>query len=126
MISVGAVVLVSLIAYFLSDLTGYRVVALLLLVAVSVLAMFLDIVPVREIKRRALMEHKSQEPEAIWEIHERMHRRRGAGCDVEFAEAYRLVEAKEDCPLLPVVFLRKRGTEPSAKLSESSPGGRRP
>jgi hypothetical protein len=50
------------------------------------------------------MEHKSQEPEAIWAAHERMHRRRGAECGVEFAEAYRLVEAKGGCPLLPVPF----------------------
>jgi LmbE family N-acetylglucosaminyl deacetylase len=72
--------------------------------------LFLDIAPVREIKRRALMEHKSQEPEAIWEAHERMHRRRGAESGVDYAEAYRLVEAKVGCPLLPVKFLSKSGT----------------
>jgi N-acetylglucosamine malate deacetylase 1 len=66
--------------------------------------LYLDIGPVREVKRRALMEHKSQEPEAIWTAHERMHRRRGAECGVEHAEAYCLVEAKEGCPLLPVPF----------------------
>jgi LmbE family N-acetylglucosaminyl deacetylase len=71
--------------------------------------LFLDIGPVREAKRRALLEHKSQEPEAIWKAHERMHRRRGAECGVEFAEAYSLVEAKEGCPLLPVKFLETRG-----------------
>ena len=53
------------------------------------------------------MEHKSQEPRAIWEAHERMHRRRGAESGVEFAEAYSLVEAKEGCPLLPVTLLKR-------------------
>ena len=56
--------------------------------------LYLDIAPVREVKRRALMEHKSQEPGSIWAAHETMHRRRGAECGVEFAEAYCLVEAK--------------------------------
>jgi hypothetical protein len=51
--------------------------------------------------------HKKQNPPAIWEVHERMHRRRGAECGVEFAEAYSLVEAKEGCPLLPVTFREK-------------------
>jgi LmbE family N-acetylglucosaminyl deacetylase len=87
---------------------------------------YLDIGPVREVKRRALMEHKSQEPEAIWQVHEAMHRRRGTECGVELAEAYSLVEAKQGCPLLPVVFLRKSGTVPSPKLNESPPDGRRP
>jgi LmbE family N-acetylglucosaminyl deacetylase len=71
--------------------------------------LFLNINPVRELKRQALLEHKSQEPQAIWQAHERMHRRRGAECGAEFAEAYRLVEAKEGCPRLPVTFLRNPG-----------------
>lgn len=76
--------------------------------------LYLDIAPVREVKRQALMEHKSQLPETIWAAHERMHRKRGAECGVEFAEAYSLVEAKEGCPLLPVPFLpRKTGRGPS-------------
>src|SRR5262249_49886162 len=61
-------------------------------------ALYLDIVPVREVKRRALMEHKSQGPEAIWTAHEQMHRRRGAECGREYAEAYKLVEPKPGCP----------------------------
>jgi LmbE family N-acetylglucosaminyl deacetylase len=75
--------------------------------------LYLDIAPVREVKRRALMEHRSQGPEAIWEAHERMHRRRGAECGVEHAEAYRLVEAKPGCPLLPVTFLRRNDAGPA-------------
>jgi hypothetical protein len=37
-----------------------------------------------------------------------MHRDRGVQCGVPYAEAYTLVEAKPDCPLLPVQFLSKR------------------
>ena len=67
--------------------------------------LYLDIAPVRDLKQRSIDAHKSQEPDAIWQFHERMHRRRGAECGVEFAEAFKLVEAKEGCPLLPVSFL---------------------
>ena len=70
--------------------------------------LFLDITPVRDLKKRSLNEHKSQGPEEIWQVHERMHRRRGTQCGVEYAEAYKLVEAKQGCPLLPVSFLPKR------------------
>ena len=66
--------------------------------------LYLDIKSVREIKRRSLDEHKSQDPAQIWTAHDRMHRRRGAECGSEFAEAYSLVEAKPGCPLLPVRF----------------------
>jgi LmbE family N-acetylglucosaminyl deacetylase len=72
--------------------------------------LYLDINPVREIKRRALDEHKSQEPSNIWAFHERMHRQRGAECGTQFAEAYSLVEAKPGCPLLPVMFRDKKST----------------
>ncbi len=84
--------------------------------------LYLDIGPVREVKRRALDEHRSQEPEEIWEAHEKMHRRRGAECGVEFAEAYSLVEAKPGCPLLPVRFLGKSGAERAAGSVRPSPG----
>jgi LmbE family N-acetylglucosaminyl deacetylase len=70
--------------------------------------LYLDIAPVREVKREALQRHKSQDPDAIWAVHERMHRRRGTECGLTFAEAYKLVEAKEGCPRLPVPF-RQRG-----------------
>jgi LmbE family N-acetylglucosaminyl deacetylase len=76
--------------------------------------LYLDIGPVREVKKRSLDEHRSQEPASIWEAHEKMHRRRGAECGVAFAEAYGLVEAKEGCPLLPVRFLRRTGVERAA------------
>jgi LmbE family N-acetylglucosaminyl deacetylase len=67
--------------------------------------LFLDIGPVRDMKKRSLDEHKSQEPEEIWKAHEQMHRRRGGQCGVEFAESYRLVEAKAGRSLLPVSFI---------------------
>jgi LmbE family N-acetylglucosaminyl deacetylase len=88
--------------------------------------LYLDIGPVRDVKKRALDQHKSQEPESIWQVHEAMHRRRGAECGVEFAEAYSVVEAKPGCPLLPAVFLRKGSTKPSPKPNKLPPDGRRP
>ena len=45
-ISLGLIALIAVPSYFVSDLIGYRVVALLLLLAVSVLAMLFEIVPV--------------------------------------------------------------------------------
>jgi N-acetylglucosamine malate deacetylase 1 len=71
--------------------------------------LYLDIGSVRETKRRALDTHKSQEPDAIWKDHERMHLRRGAECGVKYAEAYALVEPKEGCSLMPVTFLKANG-----------------
>jgi two-component system sensor histidine kinase KdpD len=46
LISVAAVVLVVLLGLALHNLLGYRVIAFMLLVTVSILAMFLDIIPV--------------------------------------------------------------------------------
>jgi len=45
-ISVAVVCLASFIGYFISDFAGYKVIAYILLVTVSLLSMFLDIVPV--------------------------------------------------------------------------------
>jgi LmbE family N-acetylglucosaminyl deacetylase len=81
--------------------------------------LYLDIGPVRDVKKRALDEHRSQEPGAIWAAHERMHRRRGAECGVESAEAYTLVEAKGGCPLLPVEFLARRGERQAPETGET-------
>src|SRR3954464_14176208 len=46
LISISATILMAIGCYFVSDLVGYRVVALLLLVTVSFCAIFLDIRPV--------------------------------------------------------------------------------
>jgi len=78
--------------------------------------LYLDIKSVRDIKKRSVDVYKSQHPEAIWRIHEAMHRRRGAECGTEFAEAYSLVEAKQGCPLLPVVFLGKKGRDDDGRI----------
>jgi LmbE family N-acetylglucosaminyl deacetylase len=85
--------------------------------------LYLEIAPVREIKKRALDEHKSQEPDEIWRAHERMHRERGKECGVEFAEAYKLVEIKDGCRLLPVAFRGRKTREsmpPSGATRKSS------
>jgi LmbE family N-acetylglucosaminyl deacetylase len=84
--------------------------------------LYLDIAAVRDIKRRALLEHRSQRPDSIWAAHERMHQMRGAECDREYAEAYRLVEAKRGCALLPVKFLA-RSNRPPAALKEKGAAG---
>ncbi len=83
--------------------------------------LYLDIGPVREVKKRSLDEHKSQGPAEIWEVHEKMHRRRGDECGVEFAEAYTLVEAKPGCALLPVRFLGRTGVERAAGSGSPAP-----
>lgn len=77
--------------------------------------LYLDIAAVRDVKKRSLDEHKSQDPDEIWRAHERMHRRRGAECGVEFAEAYQLVEAKPGCPLLPVSFRERVAVAPAGR-----------
>jgi LmbE family N-acetylglucosaminyl deacetylase len=66
--------------------------------------LYLDIDSVRELKQRALDCHRSQNPDAIWEAHEAMHRRRGAECNVERAEAYVCAESKKERPTLPLSF----------------------
>ena len=83
--------------YFFEVMTGQQTIAFKP-------ELYLDIEAVREVKKRALDEHRSQDPASIWKAHEQMHRRRGSECGVTFAEAYSLVEAKEGCPLLPVPF----------------------
>ncbi len=66
--------------------------------------LYLDIAGVRDLKRRALACHRSQKPEAIWEVHDAMHRRRGAEVGVEYAEAYVRAAGKHKRPELPVSF----------------------
>jgi LmbE family N-acetylglucosaminyl deacetylase len=66
--------------------------------------LYLDIGAVRDLKRRALDSHRSQNPDAIWEVHDAMHRRRGMECGIERAEAYVRVEHGKDRPALPVAF----------------------
>jgi N-acetylglucosamine malate deacetylase 1 len=81
--------------------------------------LYLDIAPVREVKKRALDQHRSQEPDEIWAAHEQMHRRRGSESGVGYAEAYKLVEAKEGCPLLPVRWAKGPATLPSRETTRT-------
>ena len=67
--------------------------------------LYLDIESVRALKRRALECHESQKPDAIWEVHEAMHRRRGAEAGVKYAEAYLRADSAKDRAKLPVLFL---------------------
>jgi LmbE family N-acetylglucosaminyl deacetylase len=66
--------------------------------------LYVDIDAVRDVKRRALDSHRSQNPDAIWEVHEAMHRRRGAECGIKRAEAYVRVDQGKDRPMLPIAF----------------------
>jgi LmbE family N-acetylglucosaminyl deacetylase len=70
--------------------------------------LYLDVGAVRDTKQQACLCHESQVPLVFWRIHDQMHRDRGRECGVQYAEAYLLVEAKPNCPLLPLQFLSKR------------------
>ena len=65
----------------------------------------MDIEAVRDLIRRALDCHGSQNPDAIWEAREAMHRRRGADCGVQCAEAFVRVEQGRNRPALPDTIL---------------------
>jgi len=67
--------------------------------------LYLDIESVRDLKKRALDCHLSQEPEKIWQSHEAMHRRRGAECGVKYAEAYLRASPAKGENVLPLTFL---------------------
>ena len=71
-------------------------------------SLYLDIGPVLALKRQACSCFRSQHLETWWPIHEAMQRQRGKECGVRHAEAYLLVEAKPDCPLLPFLFKKHR------------------
>jgi len=63
---------------------------------------YVNISDVAEIKHRALLCHKSQNGESVWQVHEVMHRMRGNECGVERAEAYiRIDRGKTAQKLLP-------------------------
>jgi LmbE family N-acetylglucosaminyl deacetylase len=69
---------------------------------------YLDVGPVRDRKHQAIECLKSQDPKALWDVHDNMHQKRGAECGVAYAEAFFLVEAKPGCQLLPVTLIPKR------------------
>jgi N-acetylglucosamine malate deacetylase 1 len=70
--------------------------------------LYLDIEGVRDLKKRALDCHESQDPASIWEAHDRMHRRRGAESSVKYAEAYLQASPKTGQLALPISFLSPR------------------
>jgi LmbE family N-acetylglucosaminyl deacetylase len=70
--------------------------------------LYLDIEAVAEVKRKALSCHKSQDPAAIWKVHEAMARHRGSESGVTLAEAYTLARPRRDQPRLPVPLLGPR------------------
>jgi LmbE family N-acetylglucosaminyl deacetylase len=70
--------------------------------------LYLDIEPVRDLKRRALDSHQSQKPEAIWEAHDLMHRRRGEEAGVKYAEAFLRADSTKERPKLPVPFVMRK------------------
>lgn len=49
---------------------------------------YVDISDAAELKHKALLCHRSQNGESVWQAHEVMHRIRGHECGVERAEAY--------------------------------------
>jgi hypothetical protein len=68
--------------------------------------LYLNVGEVRDLKRRALDCHQSQKPDSIWEVHDKMHRRRGTECGVQYAEAYIQASPLKAGPELPLPFLR--------------------
>jgi LmbE family N-acetylglucosaminyl deacetylase len=70
--------------------------------------LYLDIASVRDLKRRALDSHKSQNPDAIWDAHDAMHRRRGAEAGVTYAEAFVRADGTKERPALPLTFLGRK------------------
>jgi len=55
---------------------------------------YVDISESAEIKHQALLCHKSQDGEAVWQDHELMHRFRGRECGADRAEAYVRIDRK--------------------------------
>jgi LmbE family N-acetylglucosaminyl deacetylase len=66
--------------------------------------LYLDIESVRELKKKALACHQSQKPDAIWEVHDAMHRQRGSEAGLKYAEAYILAGGNKKGPELPIAF----------------------
>ena len=56
---------------------------------------YVDISDVAEVKHQALLCHRSQNGEAVWQDHEIMHSFRGRECGVERAEAYIRIDRRD-------------------------------
>jgi LmbE family N-acetylglucosaminyl deacetylase len=70
--------------------------------------LYLDIETVRDLKRKAFACHGSQKPDAIWEVHDLMHRNRGAEAGVTYAEAYLRADSNRQRPKLPLSLLGRK------------------
>lgn len=57
-----------------------------------------DISTAAEAKHRALLCHRSQDGESVWQDHELMHRFRGRECGAERAEAYVRIDRRGSAP----------------------------
>jgi N-acetylglucosamine malate deacetylase 1 len=69
---------------------------------------YVDITPVVELKRRSVFCHQSQDPKAIWEHHEVMHRFRGLETHASLAEAFVHHRPSPTCDLLVPLAPRPR------------------
>jgi LmbE family N-acetylglucosaminyl deacetylase len=70
--------------------------------------LYLNVGSVVDAKRQASNCFVSQTAYKPWEVQEKMHLVRGKECGVRRAEAYVLLEAKPDCPRLPVEFSKRK------------------
>ncbi|HPO14619.1 MAG TPA: PIG-L family deacetylase [Candidatus Hydrogenedentes bacterium] len=81
---------------------------------------YVDITPVKDIKKKAVDCLVSQDANGLWGLHDAMHLARGKECGCERAEAYFLVEAKPGSALLPVsVKKRLEGIEGMRRQEET-------
>jgi hypothetical protein len=69
--------------------------------------LYLDIAAVRNVKHEALACHQSQQPDAIWEVHDPMHRQRRSEAGMQYAEAYILAAGKKKGPALSLRFRQR-------------------
>ena len=70
--------------------------------------LYFDIESVRDLKKKELDRHQSQRPDAIWEAHDAMHRRRGAECGVTYAEGYVQASQRQGRLAIPLSVLSPR------------------
>jgi LmbE family N-acetylglucosaminyl deacetylase len=83
--------------------------------------LYLDISGVRALKEKALNCHRSQGPGAIWEVHDAMHRKRGAECGLPYAEAYVQVGAGGGRPVLPVRWVSRKDSLAALRVPATRP-----
>lgn len=81
---------------------------------------YVDITPVKDIKRQAVDCLASQDAGELWRLHDAMHVARGRECGCERAEAYYLAEVKAGGALFPIpVRKRLEGVEGQCRQEEN-------